>query len=102
MGEGGLATGCDASMVSLGQVLQSTVPDKLLLVSALLRHGALANPITELDTVPLEEALCQDNLPVVKKLIDNGANPCVSTVDKGGAIIHKALRWGLKNGTCFD
>lgn len=97
IGDGGLATGIDAASVPLGEVICSSVPERLPLISALLKHGALANAIEGSDVIPLDEAMTQQNLPLVEKLVHNGANPCAVGKD-GEPIIHQALRNGLKHG----
>ena len=98
-----MATGISASSVPLGEIIRSNVPERLILVSVLLKHGASANAIKESDTIPLMEAMRLPNLPLVEKLVQNGANPCVMNKE-GEPIIHRALRSGLqKNGnTGFD
>ena len=101
-GDGGLATGTDASSVPLGEIICSDVPGRLPLVSALIKHGASANAIEGSDVIPLDEAMRLRNLPLVEKLTHNGANPCVMSKD-GEPIIHQALRNGLqKNGNLTD
>ena len=98
IGDGGLATGIDASSVPLGEIIRSSVPERLPLISVLLKHGASANAIKGSDVKPLDEAMELQNLPLVEKLVRNGANPCV-VGKKGEPIIHQALRKGLlKNG----
>lgn len=97
-GYGGLATGINASSVPLGEIICSNVPERLILVSVLLKHGASANGTEESDKIPLEEAMRPPNLPLVEKLVQNGANPCVMSKE-GEPIIHQALKIGLqKNG----
>ena len=97
-GNGGIATGINASSVPLGEIIRSNEPERLTFVSVLLKHGASANAIEESDTVPLAEALRPPNLPLVEKLVQNGANPCVMSKE-GEPIIYQALRSGLqKNG----
>ena len=99
IGDGGLATGIDASSVPLGEIICSTDSEGLLpLVSVLLKHGASANAIEGSDVIPLDEAMTLRNLALVEKLVHNGANSCVLGKD-GEPIIHQALRIGLlKNG----
>ena len=89
-GNGGMATGISASSVPLGEIIRSNVPERLILVSVLLKHGASANAIEESDAIPLVEAMRLLNLPLVEKLMQNGANPCVTS--KGEPIIHQELR----------
>lgn len=109
LGGGGLATNIKTPSVPLGEVIrhfgqshrqpanQQSSFKQLLLISTLLEHGASANAIEGSDAVPLDEAMRQENLPLVEKLIHNGANFCVASSD-GEPIIHKALRKGLKSG----
>ena len=94
IGDGGLATGTDASSVPLGEVICSSVPERLPLISALLKDGASANAIEGSDVIPLDEAMALQNLPLVERLVHQGANPCVVGKD-GEPIIHQALRKGL-------
>lgn len=109
LGGGGLATNIKTPSVPLGEVIryfsqshsqptsQQSSFEQLLLISTLLEHGASANAIEGSDAIPLDEAMRQENLPLVEKLIHNGANSCVASSD-GEPIIHKALRKGLKSG----
>lgn len=98
-GDGGLAAGIDASTVPLGEIIRSFGPEGLPLVSVLLKQGSSANAIKGSDVIPLDEAMRLQNLPLVEKLVHNGANPCVVGED-GEPIIHQALRMDLrvKNG----
>ena len=99
IGDGGLATGIDASIVPLGEIIRSFGSEGLPLVSVLLKQGSSANAIKGSDVIPLDEAMRLQDLPLVEKLVHNGANPCVVSED-GEPIIHQALRIGLrfKNG----
>ena len=100
--DGGLATGIDASSVPLGEIIRYFGPEGLPLVSVLLKQGSSANAIKGSDVIPLDEAMRLQNVPLVEKLVHNGANPCVVGGD-GEPIIHQALRIGLrlKNGNLF-
>ena len=97
LGEGGLATNTDASSVPLGEVIRHFGPKQYLLISALLENGALANLIAGSDVIPLDEAMRQEDYPIMEKLVRGGANCCVAGSD-GEPIIHKALRIGLQSG----
>lgn len=94
IGDGGLATGIDASKVPLGEIIRSSVPERLPLISALLKHGASANAIKGSDVIPLDEAMRLQNQPLVEKLVHNGADPCVVGKD-GEPIIYQAMRISL-------
>ena len=99
IGDGGLATGIDASIVPLGEIIRSFGSEGLPLVSVLLKQGSSANAIKGSNVIPLNEAMRLQDLPLVEKLVYNGANPCVVGKDEE-PIIHQALRIGLrfKNG----
>ena len=97
LGEGGLATNIDASSVPLGEVIRHFGPKQYLLISALLENRASANSIAGSDVIPLDEAMRQEDYPIVEKLVRGGANCCVAGSD-GKPIIHKALRIGLQSG----
>ena len=97
LGGGGLATNIDASSVPLGEVILHFGPKQYLLISSLLENGASANMIAGSDVIPLDEAMIQEDYPIMEKLVRAGANCCVAGSD-GEPLIHKALRIGLKSG----
>ena len=96
VGGGGLAININSSSVPLGEVIRHFDP-KEELITALLEHGASANVIDGSNVIPLEEAMSRENLPLVEKLVQKGANYCLACSD-GEPIVHKALRKGLKSG----
>ena len=97
LGEGGLATNIDASSIPLGEIIRHFGPKQYLLISALLENGASANLIAGSDIIPLNEAMRQEDYPIVEKLVRGGANCCVASKEDE-PIIHKALGIGLRNG----
>ena len=97
VGGGGLATNIDTCSVPLGEVIRHFGPKEYLLISTLVEHGASVNVIDGSDIIPLDEATSQENLPLVEKLVQEGANCCVAS-SNGEPIIHKALRKGLISG----
>ena len=74
-------------------------PEEPLLISVLVENGASVNVIEGSDVIPLNEAMETEQLPLVDKLVQNGANCCAAD-SKGQPIIHKALRKGLRTGNC--
>ena len=56
-GRGGVATGCDAVIVPLDQLLTSSVQDRDKLIAVLLDHGALPNGPLGCKTSPLSVAM---------------------------------------------
>lgn len=113
LGGGGLATNIKTPSVPLGEVIrhfgqshsqpasQQSSFGQNLLISTLLEHGASANVVEGFDAIPLDEAMRQENLPLVEKLIHNGANSCAASSD-GEPMIHKALRKGLISGNFIE
>lgn len=99
VGAGGLATNIDTANVPLGEVIHNLGLEEPLLISVLIENGASVNVIEGSDVIPLNEAMEKDQLPLVEKLVQNGANCCAED-SEGEPIIHKALRKGLISGNC--
>ena len=95
----GLATNIDTTNVPLGEVIHHFGHKEPLLISVLVENGASVNVIEGSDVIPLNEAMETEQLPLVEKLVQNGANCCAAD-SEGQPIIHKALRKGLISGNC--
>lgn len=73
-GEGGLASGCDASQVPLDLLITSQVAEKTFLVSTLLEFGAHVNGLPLCEKPPLLVALEKEEFGVASELIEAGAD----------------------------
>lgn len=79
IGEGGLASGCDASQVPLDLVIAAKVADKLNLLSVLLEFGACVDGLPLCKKPPLLVALEMEEFDIASELISEGAHlACVS------------------------
>ncbi|XP_022800232.1 TPR and ankyrin repeat-containing protein 1-like isoform X2 [Stylophora pistillata] len=82
-GRGGVATGCNAGIVPISQVLESSVHDRDKLIAVLLDHGALANGLHGSKHPPLSVALEMEHYGIAYTLLKHGADPsgiCCSRV----------------------
>lgn len=82
-GRGGVATGCNAGIVPISQVLESSVHDRDKLIAVLLDHGALANGLHGSKNPPLSVALEMEHYGIAYTLLKHGADPsgiCCSRV----------------------
>ena len=75
-GRGGVATGCNAVIVPLDQIVASSVPDRDKLIAVLLDHGALANGPHGCKTPPLSVAMEMEDYAMAYLLLKHGADPC--------------------------
>ena len=76
-GRGGVATGCNAGIVPISQVLESSVNDRDKLIAVLLDHGALANGLHGFKSPPLSLALEMKDYGIAYTLLKHGADPSV-------------------------
>lgn len=113
LGEGGLASGCDASKVPLNHLITSDVAEKTFLVSTLLEFGALADglPLGETKMPPLWVALGTEEFGIATELIEAGADvSCASNqphlrrkvlnFDESLVLLHVLDRHNKKSGRC--
>ena len=73
-GRGGVATGCDAVIVPLDQLLTSSVQDRDKLIAVLLDHGALPNGPLGCKTPPLSVAMEMEDYAIACMLLKHGAD----------------------------
>lgn len=80
-GSGGLATGCDASSVPLGEVIRNDLPVLGNFINILLDHKANANP-PEGRRSPLDVAIELGKMDVASVLIDRNVTSGASTGER--------------------
>ena len=90
-GRGGVATGCNAVIVPIDQVLASSVKDRNKLIAVLLDHGALANGPHGCKTPPLSVAMEMEDYAIAYTLLKHGADPSVIGCCKGTASHHREV-----------
>jgi len=90
-GRGGVATGCNAVIVPVDQVLASSVQDRDKLIAVLLDHGALANGPHGCKTPPLSLALEMEDYAIAYMLVKHGADPSVIGCYRGMASHHREV-----------
>lgn len=90
-GRGGVATGCNAVIVPIDQVLGSSVPDRDKLIAVLLDHGALANGPHGCKTPPLSVAMEMEDYSIAHALLKHGADPAVIGCCRGTAAHHREV-----------
>ena len=73
-GRGGVATGCNAGVVPVDQVLASCVADRDKLIAILLDHGALANGLHGCKEPPLLVAMEMEEYALAHTLLKHGAD----------------------------
>ena len=73
-GRGGVATGCDAVIVPLDQLLTSSVKDRDKLIAVLLDHGAQPNGPLGCKTPPLSVAMEMEDYAIACMLLKHGAD----------------------------
>lgn len=82
-GEGGLATGCNASLVPLDDVIRTDFErtEKVHLVKTLIKHGAYVNGVSGCKKSPLEVAHETKQFEVMRLLRQEGAHDDVLTAE---------------------
>lgn len=101
-GAGGLAANCDASQLSLSDLIKSRrqLEDLPKLLAVLIDHGALVNGID--DQPPLSTAVDQEDYASAVVLLEKQANVnglLQSKISKSDdAPVHTAFRIGLYSG----
>ena len=73
-GDGGLASGCDASQVPLDLLIASNVAEKSGLVSVLMEFGARVDGLPSCEKPPLLVALETEEFSIATELIDEDAD----------------------------
>lgn len=90
-GRGGVATGCNAVIVPLNEVLESSVEGRDKLIAVLLDHGALANGPHGCKKPPLSVAMEMENYHIAYILLKHGADPSVVGCYRGPGSHHREV-----------
>lgn len=97
-GEGGLATGIDASGIPIELVFEAGDKYRVPLVVALLDNGASANGLGKREKCPLELAVENENYNMVVTLLQYNADPACLVTKTGDSLLHEALKQTLATG----
>lgn len=90
-GRGGVATGCNAVILPINQVLESSVKDREKLIAVLLDHGALASGPHGCQNPPLSVAMEMDDYSIAYTLLKHGADPSVIGCCRGTGSHHREV-----------
>lgn len=99
-GRGGVATGCNAVIVPINEVLESSVEDQDKLTAVLLDHGALANGPHGCKKPPLSVAMEKENYNVAYTLLKHGADPSAVGCYRGTGSHHREVIINLGVNEC--
>lgn len=99
-GRGGVATGCNAVIVPVNEVLESSVEDQDKLIAVLLDHGALANGPHGCKKPPLSVAMEMENYNIAYTLLKHGADPSVVGCHRGTGSHHREVIINLGVNEC--
>ena len=91
-GEGGLATGIDASEIPLELVFDAGEKYRVPLIVALLENGAFPNGLGKKRESPLEMALEAEDYSMVVTLLQYNADPTCIVTKAGDSLLHGALK----------
>ena len=97
-GEGGLATGINASEVPLELVFEADDKYRVALIVALLKNGASANGLKNKREFPLQLALKARDYKLVVTLLQHGADATCLLGKAGDSLLHQALKQMLTTG----
>ena len=90
-GRGGVATGCNAVIVPIDQVLSSLVRDRDKLIAVLLDHGALASGPHGCKSPPLSVAMEMEDYAIAHTLLKHGADPALIGCCRGTAAHYREV-----------
>ena len=99
-GRGGVATGCNAVIVPINEVLESSIEDQDKLIAVLLDHGALANGPHGCKKPPLSVAMEMENYNIANTLLKHGADPSAVGCYRGTGSHHREVIINLGVNEC--
>lgn len=97
-GEGGLATGIDASEIPIELVFEAGEKYRVPLIVALLENGASSNGLGKASKCPLELAMVNEYYNVVVTLLQYNADPDCIVSKTGDSLLHEALKQTFTTG----
>ena len=97
-GEGGVATGCDASEIPLELVMLSGTEIRSQLVPILLDSGASPNGLGKGRRSPLALAVDKEEYVVAAALLQHKADVSCLTLKEGDTVYHHALKQAFAKG----
>lgn len=100
-GDGGLATGIDASEIPIELVFEAGDKYRVPLIGALLENGASPNGLRKRRECPLELALEAEDYTMVVTLLQYNADPTCIVTKAGDSLLHEALKQLFATGLLF-
>lgn len=97
-GEGGLATGIDASGIPIELVFDAGEKYRAPLIGALLENGASSDGLGKRDKSPIEQAMENEDYNMVVTLLQYSANPACVVTKTGDSLLHEALKQTFATG----
>ena len=97
-GEGGLATGINASDVPIELVFEAGEKYRVPLIVALLEDGAQPNGLQKRKECPLELAMEGEDYHLVVTLLQYNADPACIVTKPGDSLLHEALKQMFATG----
>ena len=101
-GEGGLATGIDASGIPIELVFGAAEKFRVPLIAALLENGASSNGLGKASKYPLELAMENEEYNMVVTLLQYHADSACIMSKAGDSLLHEALRQAFATGRSRD
>ena len=97
-GEGGLATGIDASGIPIELVMDAGDKYRVPLIGALLENGACSDGLGKREKSPIEQAVENEDYNMVVTLLQHSANPACLVTKTGDSLLHEALKQTFATG----
>ena len=97
-GEGGLATGIDASRIPIELAFDAGDKYRAPLIGALLENGASSDGLGKREKSPIEQAMESDDYSMVVTLLQYNANPAYIVTKTGDSLLHEALKQTFATG----
>lgn len=97
-GEGGLATGIDASGIPIELVLDAGDRYRVPLIGALLENGASSDGLGKREKSPIEQAMENEDYNMVVTLLQYNANSACIVTKAGDSLLHEALKQTFATG----
>lgn len=97
-GEGGLATGIDASGIPIELVFDAGDKYRVPLIGALLENGASSDGLGKRENSPLELAMENEDYNLMVTLLQYNADPACIVTKTGDSLLHEALKQTFATG----
>lgn len=97
-GEGGLATGIDASGIPIELVFDAGDKYRVPLIGALLENGASSDGLGKRENSPMELAMENEDYNLMVTLLQYNADPACIVTKTGDSLLHEALKQTFATG----